>query len=76
MHGQCMEPSILLLHFYLILFSCILQQRMRSIRLLQASGKIWRPAQQVICTQGKSMAFCCRGKNTEITPVTDDLLLP
>ena len=34
------------------------------------------PAQQVIRAQGKSVVFCCRGKHTEITPVTDGLLLP
>jgi hypothetical protein len=30
--------------------------------LLQACGQIWRPAQQVIRAQGKSVVFCCRGK--------------
>jgi len=46
------------------------------LELLQARGQIWRPAQKVIRGQGKSVVFCCRGKHTEITPVTDGLLLP
>jgi hypothetical protein len=46
------------------------------LELLQAYGQIWRPAQQVIRSQGKSVVFCCRGKHTEIKPVTDGLLLP
>jgi len=35
-----------------------------------------RVAQQVIRAEGKSVVFCCRGKHTEITPVTDGLLPP
>jgi len=46
------------------------------LELLQACGQIWRPAQQVIRAQGESVVFCCRGKHTENTPVTDGLLLP
>ena len=49
---------------------------MATRELLHACGQIWRPAQQVIRAQGKSVVFCCRGKHTEITPVTDGLLLP
>ena len=44
--------------------------------LLQACDQIWRPAQQVIRGQGKSVVFSCRGKHTENAPGTDGLLLP
>ena len=51
------------------------QQTFFDTELFQACGQIWRPAQQVIRAQGKSVVFFV-AKNTENTPVTDGLLLP
>jgi hypothetical protein len=44
--------------------------------LLQACGQIWRPAQQVIRAQGKSVVFCCSGKHTECTRIRAHALVP